>query len=157
MESLYAKGSRLSLSVLQRGYRGVPGPGQQLTVEVAEPAFPPTMSVVMRVSFRDAYSGRQTLAVLKMYDRRFSPSLRRTYNPSYDDDAESAWRGYVRDGKAPALFAFLDEKRRQEDGEGDLIDTDSETDPDCSDNDGDEGAGVVGKKKKPPPDGRRDA
>jgi hypothetical protein len=91
------------------GYRG---PGSSSLSRSPNPHSPPTMSVVMRVSFRDAYSGRQRLAVLKMYDRRFSPSLRRTYHPSYDDDAESAWRGYVRDGKAPALFAFLDEKRR---------------------------------------------
>ncbi|KAK3364720.1 hypothetical protein B0T25DRAFT_599257 [Lasiosphaeria hispida] len=116
------------------------------------------MSMVMKVSFRDALSGRPQLAILKMYDRRVSPSLRRTYNPAYGDDAESAWREYVRDGKAPALFAFLREKRRREDEEGEFVDTDSETDPgsgedDDDDDDKDEGAGVVlgrGRRKRPP-------
>ena len=104
----------------------------------------------MKVSFEDARSGRNTIAVLKLYDRRFSPSLRRTYNPSYDTDAESAWHEYVRDGKAPALFAFLDEKRRLEEDEGQLIDTDSETDPSSSEDDWDRDSAAKpgGRKRK---------
>ncbi|GAB1311957.1 Serine/threonine-protein kinase D [Madurella fahalii] len=127
MESPYTKGSQLSLTVRERG-RDRAVPRGQLTIEIIEPMSAPTMSVVMKVSFQDSRSRRQRLAVLKMYDCRFAPSLRRTYNPSYDDDAESAWREYVRDGKVPALFAFLDEKRRLEDEEGVLVDTDSESD-----------------------------
>lgn len=96
------------------------------------------MSVVPKVSFHDACSGRRRLAVLKMYNRRFSPSLRRTYSPEYNDDTESAWREYVRDGKAPALFAFLDEERRLENEEEVLVDTGSENDDSSSSGSGDD-------------------
>jgi serine/threonine protein kinase len=131
METPYEKGNRLCLAVCERG-RDRAIPRDQITVEMIEPMSPPTMSVVTKVSFHDTYSGRRKLAVLKMYDRRFSPGLRRTYSPAYDDDAEAAWREYVRDGKAPALFTFLDEKRRLENEEGVLVDTDSESDDSSS-------------------------
>ena len=152
MEStLYAKGSQLSLSVFEHG-RDQAVPARQLTVTILELASAPTMSVVIKVSLRDDDSGLPRPAILKMYDRRVSPSLRRNYNPAYDDDAESAWGEYVRDGKAPALFAFLREKHRREEEEGQLVDTDSETDPGSSEDD-DEGAGVGlgrgGRKKRP--------
>ncbi|KXX73657.1 Serine/threonine-protein kinase D [Madurella mycetomatis] len=143
MESPYTKGSELSLAVRERG-RDRAVPRGQLTVEIIEPMPAPTMSVVMKVSFRDPRSGRQRLAVLKTYDRRFACSLRRTYNPSYDDDAESAWCEYVRDGKAPALFDFLREKRRLEYEEGVLVDTDSESDSSSSE---DEHATTITRKR----------
>ncbi|KAK4201760.1 Serine/threonine-protein kinase [Triangularia verruculosa] len=114
METLYAEGSQLSLAVSESG-RDWAVPEQQLTVMILEPASAPTMSVVMKVSFEDARSGCTRLAILKMFDRRFAPSVRRRINPVYDDDAESAWCEYVRDGKAPALFAFLHEQLRLED------------------------------------------
>lgn len=131
MESPYTKGNQLSLAVRERG-RDRAVPRGQLTVEIIEPISVPTMSVVMKVSFWDSRSKRQRLAVLKMYDRRFARSLRRTYNPSYDDDVESAWCEYVRNEKAPALFDFLREKRRLEDEVGVLVDTDSESDSSSS-------------------------
>ncbi|KAK3342134.1 hypothetical protein B0T25DRAFT_586178 [Lasiosphaeria hispida] len=49
--------------------------------------------------------------------------------PPFSPNAESAWHEYVRDGKAPALFAFMEEKRRLEEEEDWLVDSDSETDP----------------------------
>jgi hypothetical protein len=131
METPYEEGNRLCLAVCERG-RIKAIPRDQLTVEMIEPMSPPTMSVVTKVFFHDTYSSRRRLAVLKMYDRSFSPGLRRTYNLAFDDDAEAAWREYVRDGKAPALFAFLDDKRRLENEEGVLVDTDSESDDSSS-------------------------
>jgi len=89
------------------------------------------MSLVMKVELQEQETRSEPVmprtAILKMYDRRFSPSLRRGYSPYYDEDNESAWREYVRQGRAPALFSFMREKARREE-EGELVETDSETD-----------------------------
>lgn len=86
----------------------IPRQQHELTVKIVEIMPDPTMSVVMKVEFVNG--GSNSTAVLKMYDRRFSPGLRRRYNPTYDDEAEGAWRKYVQQGKAPALFSFMQEK-----------------------------------------------
>ncbi|KAK5654687.1 hypothetical protein OQA88_7011 [Cercophora sp. LCS_1] len=145
MESAYSNGSQLTLAVRERGRDGAVPP-QQITVQVLEPMSLPTMSVVLKVNFRDAHSGCERMAVLKLFDRRFSPELRRRHNPSYDHDDEAAWQEYVQTDKAGALFAFMDEKGRLEDEEGEILVTDSETDPSSSDDD--DGDGHAGKKKK---------
>ena len=98
------------------------------------------MSLVMTVDLHqeETHSARgrpmPRTAILKMHDRRFSPSLRRGYNTSYDEDAQRAWREYVREGRAPALFPFMREKACRED-EGELVETDSETDPSSDEED----------------------
>jgi len=133
MDYPYTEGSQLSLFVHASGRDGTVAPGP-LTVDVVESMASPTMSVVLKVTFSEPYPSPRRhnptrLAVLKLYDRRFTPSLHRKYNQSYDEDGEDAWREYVGAGKAPALFAFLKEKtRRREEEEGVLVDTDSETD-----------------------------
>ena len=130
MESPYQKGRRLTLAV-----RGS-GACDRITAAITELMPDPTMSVVMKVELQQEETRPMPrMAILKMYDRRLSPSLRRGYNPTYDDDAERAWREYVREGRAPALFSFMHEKLRREDEGGELVQTDSETDPSSDEED----------------------
>lgn len=139
MENPYQEGNQLRLAVCERGCTSsIPQQQHELTVNITRVMPEPTMSVVMKVEFRTGgrLGGTKKTAVLKMYDRRFSPSLRRYYNPTYDEDAERAWGEYVQGGGAPALFSFMREKMHQE-LQGELVETDSDTDPSSADEDDD--------------------
>lgn len=141
MSSPYTEGNVLRLAVHPENHDPDVVPQGQLVVRVTQPIVPVTMSPVMRVSFR-AKSGREVDAILKMFDRRFAPELRRRYNPSYDLTTEEAWRDYVCTGKAHRLFAWLDEKRHREE-KGELLDTDSESDTSSDESgSGDDGDGT---------------
>ncbi|KAK4450847.1 Serine/threonine-protein kinase [Podospora aff. communis PSN243] len=112
MEAAYPNGGELTLALRGRprdsGVAAGGGLGQQLTVHIIEPISPPTMSIVLKVRFHDTTKGCERIAVLKLFDRRFSPEVRRRRNPLYDEDAQAAWCEYVQAGKAEALFADTD-------------------------------------------------
>jgi len=134
MENPYQEGNQLRLTICQRGRSlAISRQQHEITVIIVKVMPEPTMSVVMKVEFVDRTSlgATKSTAVLKMYDRRFSPGLRRRYNPTYDDEEERAWHKYVQDGGAPALFSFMQEKMDLE-LNGELVDTDSDTDHDSS-------------------------
>ncbi|KAK1750432.1 Serine/threonine-protein kinase [Echria macrotheca] len=132
MESTYQKGKQLTLAA-----HGRDSGCDRITAVITEVLPDPTMSVVMKVDLQQQENptrGRPRSVILKLYDRRFSPSLRRKYRRQYpyDEDAERAWREYVHHDKAPALFSFMREKARLED-EGEWVESDSETEPDSDD------------------------
>jgi len=85
---VYAHGSQLTLFVREDG-RDSAVPRGKIAVDILELLADPTMSMVAKVSFCDARSGNKQTAILKMFDRRQSLDLRRTYNQTYEEDIEA--------------------------------------------------------------------
>lgn len=79
-----------------------------------------TMSPVTEIVYQTK-SGGTAKAVLKVFDRRFGqsfrkvPGLRELVFLGHSTDLEAAWRDYVRDGKAEALFEEIRANQEQND------------------------------------------
>lgn len=98
-------------------------PNTTITAEIIEVFEPVTISPVMRVRLK----GERKPAVLKLYDRRFGPLMRKNANiHPWNQEREQMYRHYVQSGLADEFISYLNNDD-EDDDEGDWTDAQDET------------------------------
>ncbi|KAI9705827.1 MAG: hypothetical protein M1836_005233 [Candelina mexicana] len=107
---------RLETTKLSNSSGALPSKFAVTILEVIEPV---TISPVMKVVFKDS-SGREKIAILKLYDRRITPDYRTDYEnkfPSWDLAREEEYRKAVKCGQVTACVEWLNAGEPDDDGD----------------------------------------